>query len=118
MVHTGAARSGVDNLTKTLAVEWSADGIRINSVAPGTVNGSGLLTYPKEFRESVVKEHSKNNYAYRFASEQEIVAPLLFLLSDGASYITGATLRVDAGQSLYAAGHPPQEHNNLPPFDE
>ena len=34
--HTGAARAGVENLTKSLAVEWAADGVRINSVAPGS----------------------------------------------------------------------------------
>ena len=46
MVHTGAARAGVDNLTKTLAIEWVRYNIRINAVAPGIINSSGMETYP------------------------------------------------------------------------
>lgn len=42
--HTGAARAGVDNLTKTLAIEWAHDGVRINSVAPVSMSLVYILT--------------------------------------------------------------------------
>ena len=47
MAHTGAARAGVENLTKTLAQEWAREGVRLNCVAPGIIASSGLDTYPK-----------------------------------------------------------------------
>jgi len=50
MAHTGAARAGVENLTKTLALEWIRDGVRINSVAPGTIESSGLDQYPQDIK--------------------------------------------------------------------
>ena len=51
MVHTGAARAGVENMTKTLALEWSASNIRINCIAPGTIESSGLATYPQPVQD-------------------------------------------------------------------
>jgi citronellol/citronellal dehydrogenase len=48
MVHTGAARAGVDNMTKTLAVEWSQYGIAVNAVAPGIIRTTGTDRYPPE----------------------------------------------------------------------
>src|SRR5258708_349061 len=51
MVHTGAARAGVDNMTKTLAVEWAQYGICVNAVAPGTVRSTGTDRYPPDLVE-------------------------------------------------------------------
>src|SRR5579864_28016 len=51
MVHTGAARAGVDNMTKTLAVEWAQHGIAVNAVAPGTIRSTGTDRYPPELLE-------------------------------------------------------------------
>ena len=50
MAHSAAARAGALNLTKTLAVEWAKAGVRINSVAPGLIDSSGLQQYPAEVR--------------------------------------------------------------------
>jgi NAD(P)-dependent dehydrogenase (short-subunit alcohol dehydrogenase family) len=52
MAHTGAARAGVDNLTKTLAIEWAQHGVRVLSVAPGTINSTGLNSC-KNIQESL-----------------------------------------------------------------
>ncbi len=52
MVHTGAARAGVDNMTKTLAVEWALHGIRVNAVAPGVIVTSGTKQYPPELLDT------------------------------------------------------------------
>ena len=46
MVHTGAARAGVDNLTKTLAVEWAQFNIQVNAIAPGIIKSTGTEQYP------------------------------------------------------------------------
>src|SRR5450631_553808 len=46
MVHTGAARAGVENMTKTLAVEWAQHNIQINAIAPGIIKSSGIDQYP------------------------------------------------------------------------
>src|SRR5215470_11634977 len=48
MVHTGAARAGVENMTMTLAVEWSQFGILVNAVAPGVILSSGTAQYPPQ----------------------------------------------------------------------
>jgi len=120
MAHTGAARAAVDNLTKTLSVEWASQGVRVNSVAPGTIDSSGLLTCESDhihihlllllllccslflvlikekddpaFRAKI-KEAEKFNYAHRMGSEEEVASCIIFLLSPGASYITGETIR-------------------------
>merc|ERR1712210_240183 len=50
MSHTGAARAGVENLSKSLAVEWASDGVRINSVAPGVIYSlTASANYEDEF---------------------------------------------------------------------
>ena len=117
MSHTGAARAGVDNLTKTLAVEWGKYGVRINSVAPGLIHSSGIDSYADEFKNYIFAA-AKNNQANRLGTEEEVAAAILFLLSPAAAYITGETLKVDAGESLYSPGVPPSEHNKNPPFKD
>src|SRR5579864_8411946 len=51
MVHTGAARAGVENMTKTLAIEWAQHGIAVNAVAPGIIRSTGTDRYPPELLE-------------------------------------------------------------------
>lgn len=51
--HSAAARAAVENLTKTLAVEWGRFGVRVNAVSPGIIASSGLDTYAPEFQEFV-----------------------------------------------------------------
>jgi citronellol/citronellal dehydrogenase len=100
MAHSGAARAGVVNLTQSLALEWSPYGIRVNAVAPGLIDSSGLQTYPAEIRagfERIAREVP----AGRMGTESEIAAAVLFLLSPAAGFISGATLRVDGAGSLY-----------------
>jgi citronellol/citronellal dehydrogenase len=97
MSHTGAARAGVDNLTKTLAVEWAPHHIRVNSIAPGTIRSTGTDRYPPE----LVALAEKKNPAKRLGAPVEVAHLAVFLASDAADYITGTTLYIDGGASLW-----------------
>ena len=97
MVHTGAARAGVDNLTKTLAVEWSRKGININAVAPGIINSTGLEQYPESLLEGIAEKIPLK----RLGTCEEIAYTVLFLLSPMADYISGETIYVDGAQHLW-----------------
>lgn len=100
MAHSGAARAGVVNLTQSLALEWAPYGIRVNAVAPGLINTSGLKTYPPEIRARFASIAAEVP-AGRMGTESEIAAAVLFLLSPAAAFVSGATLKVDGAGSLY-----------------
>ncbi|MFK8006467.1 MAG: SDR family oxidoreductase [Saprospiraceae bacterium] len=99
MVHTGAARAGVENMTKTLALEWSHANIRINCVAPGTIQSSGLDTYPKPIQD-MFEEGKKANPLKRFGTVEDVSNTVCFLASPLSSYITGITVYVDGAAHL------------------
>lgn len=115
MAHTGAARAGVDNLTKSLAAEWGRYGVRINAVAPGIIHSSGLDKYPEEFKNFIFN-FGKNNQANRLGTEAEAAAGIIFLLSPAAAFITGETLKIDSGESLFSPVYPPADHKKSEPF--
>ncbi|KAI9014261.1 short-chain dehydrogenase/reductase SDR [Hyaloraphidium curvatum] len=99
--HTAAARSGVANLSFSLAQEWAPYGIRINNVVPGVILGGGIVSghYPKEVIESMFGMETTIP-AGRFGTESEIAAAVTFLLSPVAGYINGAVLKVDGGYAF------------------
>lgn len=90
----GAAKAGLIALTKTLAVELAAAGIRVNSVAPGAVRTPRLLEVTSEERRA---ESARHIPLGRLAEPEEIAKVVLFLASDLASYITGQTIIADGG---------------------
>lgn len=99
MIHTGAARAGVENMTKTLAQEWSDYNIRINCVAPGIIESSGLESYPGPIQEMF--DEAKNNIPMkRFGKVEDVSNAVCFLSSPLSSYISGVTLYVDGAQHL------------------
>ncbi|UTA46408.1 SDR family oxidoreductase [Simiduia sp. 21SJ11W-1] len=102
MGHSGAARAGMENLTKTCAWEWGYFGVRVNAVAPGWVASSGFDTYDPHF-QSLIKGVKDHVPLKRLAFEAEISAAICFLLSPGASFINGHTLRIDGGSSQGSA---------------
>jgi len=117
MAHTGAARSAVDNLTKSLSVEWAENGLRVNAVAPGPIYSSttAAQNYGDVQIFDAVKEHVP---AKRLGTTMEVSSAVCFLLSPGASFVSGATLRVDAGGSLYSPLlYRIGEHDKLPAYD-
>jgi len=99
MAHTGAARAGVDNLTKSLAVEWVHHQIRVNAIAPGIIASSGLDQYTPEFRAAM----EPSIPMHRAGTVDDIAYLTLFLASPMANYITGETIYVDGGQSLWGS---------------
>lgn len=99
MVHTGAARAGMANLTMTLAYEWAASGVRVNSVAPGWIASSGMDTYTGEFKEQIPRLKGYCPLG-RLGTESEVSAAVCFLLSKAAAYITGTEIRIDGGVPL------------------
>lgn len=117
MAHSAAARAGVESLTKTLSNEWGRNGVRINSIAPGTIESSGLNSYAPQFQE-MVRAYGKNNQTYRLGTEEEIAAAVVFLCSPAASFITGVTLAVDGGESIYTPLFPPVDNSANPKFED
>ena len=97
--HTGAARAAVVNLTQSLGIEWASRGVRVNAVAPGGILSSGLANYPEPVQE-MAAGYMRLNPSGRLGTEAEVSAATVFLLTPGAAYITGATLRVDGASSL------------------
>lgn len=96
VAHSGAAKAGVLNLTKTLAVEWAPD-VRVNAVSPGPIDGTeGMKRLGDDLglRPAVEKSVPLG----RMGSVHEIANAVLFLSSPAASYVTGACLVVDGGQ--------------------
>jgi citronellol/citronellal dehydrogenase len=97
MVHTGAARAGVDNMTKTLAVEWSQYGIAVNAVAPGIIRSTGTDRYPPE----LVEASRQRTLAKRLGTPEEVAELCAYLASDAASFVTGETWYIDGGAHLW-----------------
>lgn len=96
--HSSAGKAGVEALTKSLAREWGPYGIRINAVGPGPFP---VEKSAQAWSDESVKSRMTSAIALgRYGVLPEIVAPVLFLLTAGAGYTTGQTLRVDGGLSL------------------
>jgi len=94
----GPAKFIASGLTKHLAVEWAGRGIRVNAVAPGTINTERVQRLPDEpggteYLEAVKAAHPMG----RLGEPSEVAKAILFLASDEASFITGAILPVDGG---------------------
>ena len=95
-VHSAAAKAGVVNLTRTLAVEWARHGVRVNAIAPGPVDTDETrerLWPTEEMRERVLERIPLR----RFGTPEEIANACAFLVSDFAGYVTGDVLTVDGG---------------------
>jgi citronellol/citronellal dehydrogenase len=116
MGHSGAARAGMDNFTKTAAVEWAAWGVRINAVAPGWVASSGLDHYEGPVR-AIIPRLRDGVPLKRLASEAEVSAGICFLLSEAASFITGVTLPIDGGAPLATSIWPLPDHDKSRSFE-
>jgi len=104
-----AGKAALINLTKTMAVEWGALGVRVNAVACGTI----LTAEARRFSAGIEKVAKEVIPVGRCGDPDEIAGPVLFLLSDLASYVNGAVLSVDGGALARA---PYNDADNLPVF--
>ncbi len=100
--HSGAARAGVVNLTKSLAYYWARHGVTVNALAPGFVATAGLQEeeFGKLEHEDFESVALKDIPTHRLADPDEIAASVLFLCSPAARYINGTTVVADGGLSL------------------
>ena len=97
MVHTGAARAGVENMTKTLAVEWAQHHIQVNAVAPGIIRSTGVDQYPPE----LVEMSRQRTPAKRLGTVDEVAELCVYLASKAADFVTGETWYIDGGAHLW-----------------
>ncbi len=98
-IHVCAAKAGIDQVTRTLAMEWGGAGVRVNAIAPGpiadTEGMSRLATTPEALQAWVDCMPLK-----RMGTRQDISRAALWLCSEQASFITGVVLSVDGGVAL------------------
>jgi len=93
-VHYNAAKAGVAHLSKSLALEWAAQGIRVNVISPG-YTATPMARSPEVW--PLVQHLVEDIPLARMAEVEELVGPAVFLLSDASSYCTGVDLLVDGG---------------------
>ena len=122
MAHSGAARAGMVSFTETAALEWAHSGVRVNAVAPGYIASSGMDHYPPEMGPRF-REMFKTVPLGRFGTEAETSAGIVFLLSPGASFISGTTMRIDGarpqarmGWGMTVASAESQQRDAVKPF--
>ena len=115
MAHSGAARASMVNLTKTAAFEWAFAGVRVNCVAPGWIASSGMDRYEGAVKALIpkLKDHVPLR---RLGTEAELSAAICFLLSEGAAFISGVTLRIDGAAPLRNALMDMGAYNPAPEF--
>ena len=123
MGHSGAARAGMVSFTETAALEWAAQGVRVNAVAPGYIASSGMDHYPPEAGD-MLRAMRNTVPQGRFGTEAETSAAIVFLLSPAASFISGTVLRVDGARPQMRMGWQQsvakpdvQERDAVKPFD-
>jgi len=101
VAHSASAKAGVLALSKSLAVEWAAHGVRVNTLAPGpfTSDGAKANLWPSDAVEARIRASVPMQ---RFAERDEVAAQGLWLCSDACRYVTGANITIDGGLSLGA----------------
>lgn len=91
----GSAKAGIVQLARNLAVHWAAEGIRVNTVAPGVIDTP--MTAPMHDLPDLLAEELHHVPLGRMGTPAEVAAAVLFLASAGAAYVTGTVLAVDGG---------------------
>jgi NAD(P)-dependent dehydrogenase (short-subunit alcohol dehydrogenase family) len=94
-----AAKGAIISLTKTMAVDFATDGIRVNAIAPGAIDTPMLLrSFARHADPETAREVSRNRHAMkRFGRAEEVAEAALYLASDASSFTTGTMMAVDGG---------------------
>ena len=94
-----AAKGAIISLTKTMAVDFATDGIRVNAIAPGAIDTPLLnRSFARHSDVEKVRETSRNRHAMkRFGQAEEVAEAALYLASDASSFTTGTVMVVDGG---------------------
>jgi NAD(P)-dependent dehydrogenase (short-subunit alcohol dehydrogenase family) len=93
-----ASKGGVVQLTKSLAIAWAKDGIRVNALAPGWI--ATAMTEPLRRDEARNRAILERTPMGRWGTPEDLVGPALFLASEAARFVTGTILPVDGGYSV------------------
>ena len=91
----GMTKAGIVQLAKSAATEWATSGVRVNAIGPGVTDTP--LTAPIKADAGWYQAYATKSPMHRWARADEMAGPAVFLLSDAASYVTGAMLYVDGG---------------------
>lgn len=94
------AKAALDGMTRSMAVNWGRYGIRCNSVAPGRVDTPVIMERVRRGEIPPSESYAGRIPLRRAANSDDIAAPIVFLLSDLARYVTGQSLLVDGGASV------------------
>lgn len=97
-----AAKGGINALTRQAAVDYSQYNVRINAVAPGTINTAMNVRIFSEAEDgdALRRYWTSRHLAGRFGEPEEVAALIVFLASDAASFITGEVIRIDGGLAI------------------
>jgi citronellol/citronellal dehydrogenase len=98
VAHTCAARAGVIYLSKSVSTEWAEHNIRVNCVAPGSIETSGFNVYPEGVPE---KNFTTSNPMMRLGDVYDIASAVMYLALDTGKFITGETITVDGGMQQW-----------------
>lgn len=100
-VEYNAMKSAEIALSKSFALDWASEGIRVNTIAPGSISfeGGGWWRRTQDDPDAMREFVDRNIAAGRFGKPEEVAAAVVFLSSPRASWIVGASLNVDGGQS-------------------
>lgn len=101
--HVSAAKAGVDMITRTLAIEWGAQGIRVNSIVPGPIGGTEGMARLAPTPEAISKVAASVPLG-RLGTPDDIGHACMFLASDLGAYVSGVVLPVDGGWAQSGCG--------------
>ena len=104
MVHSGAARAAVENMTRTLSVEWARFGIRLSALAAGQFDTEVLRTkYPREVTENITRTIPLG----RLGRPEEIAWMVAYLASPAGDFVSGAVITIDGARDNWFGPWPP-----------
>lgn len=106
MVHSGAARAAVENMARTLSIEWARFGILVNAVAVGQIATDTFLT---KYPEQMVSKAAETVPLGRLGRAEEVAWQIAYLASPAGDFATGAVFTLDGARDNWLGGWPPAD---------